>query len=63
MKTHTFANVIIQDLSSQSHLHDNFEISRGIISELVEGWNKNLYVIPNQALNLYSEKTKKYLYM
>jgi len=50
-------------LSSKSRLHDNFEISRGIISELVEGWNKNIYVIPNQALHLYSEKTKKYLYM
>ena len=63
MKTHTFANIIIHDLSSKSRLHDNFEISRGIISELVEGWNKNIYVIPNQALHLYSEKTKKYLYM
>ena len=44
MKNHTFANVIIQDLSSASPLHENFEVSQGIISEVVDGWNKDIYV-------------------
>ena len=44
MKTHTFANVIIQDLSSAAPLHDGFENSRNIISQIVDNWDKSPYI-------------------
>lgn len=63
MKNHTFANVIIQDLSSASPLHENFEVSQGIISEVVDGWNKDIYVIPRKALQINHRELEKYSIM
>ncbi len=63
MKTHTFANVIIQDLSSAAPLHDGFENSRNIISQLVDNWDKNIYTIPHKALQFHHEESQKYLSM
>ncbi len=63
MKTHTFANVIIQDLSSAAPLHDGFENSRNIISQIVDDWDKNIYTIPHKALQIHHEEQQKYLSM
>ena len=63
MKTHTFANVIIQDLSSAAPLHDGFENSSNIISQIVDNWDKNIYTIPRKALQIHHEESQKYLSM
>ena len=63
MKTHTFANVIIHDLSSTEHLHGGFENSRNIISQIVDDWDKNIYTIPHKALQFHHEEPQKYLSM
>lgn len=62
MKTHTFANVIIQDLSSATSLHDGFE-NKHIISKIVDDWADNIYVIPHKALQFHHEEPQKYLSM
>ena len=63
MKTHTVANVIIQDLSSAAPLHDGFENSSNIISQIVDNWDKNIYTIPRKALQFHHEESQKYLSM
>ena len=63
MKTHTFANVIIHDLSSTEHLHGGFENSRNIISQIVDDWDKNIYTIPHKAWQFHHEEPQKYLSM
>ena len=63
MKTHTFANVIIHDLSSAAHLHDGFDNSRNIISQIVDDWDKNIYTIPHKALQFHHEEQQKYFNM
>ena len=63
MKTHTFANVIIHDLSSTEHLHGGFENSRNIISQIVDDWDKNIYTIPHKVLQFHHEEPQKYLSM
>ena len=63
MKTHTFANVIIQDLSSAAPLYDGFENSSNIISQIVDDWDKNIYTIPRKALQIHHEESQKYLSM
>ena len=62
MKTHTFANVIIYDLSSAAHLHEGFD-NNHIISKIVDDWADNIYVIPQKALQIHHEKYPEYLSM
>ncbi|MDO4162413.1 MAG: hypothetical protein Q4D80_05370 [Pseudomonadota bacterium] len=63
MTTPTFANVIIHDLSSQNRLHENFDINRSIIDEVVENWDRKIYVIPHKALRFHHREIQTYLNM
>jgi hypothetical protein len=62
MKTNV-ANFIIHDLSSHNKLHENLPIDSEVISEIVEGWNQNVYVVSDTATELNRLEIKKYILM
>lgn len=53
------ANFILYDLSKKARLSTNITAHSGVISDLVEGWNRHVYVVPNNALRFYRRENKK----
>ncbi|MBO6289340.1 MAG: hypothetical protein IJ738_01530 [Alphaproteobacteria bacterium] len=63
MQNTQIANYILFDLEQKRKIPLGFDVSSQIISELVDGWNKNVYVVPNQATKLCRREIKKYTLM
>jgi hypothetical protein len=63
MQNTQIANYILFDLEQKRKIPLGFDVSSQIISELVDGWNKNVYVVPNQAIKLCRREIKKYTLM
>lgn len=62
MKQQNIANVILYDISKRRTSAEAI-INTGLISEVVEGWNQNIYIIPPQSLRLHKPPTAKYILM
>jgi hypothetical protein len=63
MQNTQIANYILFDLEQKRKLSLNFDVSSQVISEVVEGWNQNIYVVPKQAVKIFHKDTKKYVLM
>ena len=63
MQNTQIANYILFDLEQKHKLPLNFDVSSQVISEVVEGWNQNIYVVPKKAVKIFHEDTKKYVLM
>lgn len=57
------ANFIIHDLALKTKVQDGYGVNSGIISDVVEGWNRKVYIVPNKALRLNHIEHKKYILM
>ena len=60
MPNNNIANYIVADLQRQHKVPYNYTLNRRIISEVVEGWNQKIYVVPARAVNLWHKENKKY---
>jgi len=56
------AHYIINDLS-RNRVQEGFGINTGVISEIVEGWNRNIYVEPSHSLKVNRQRPEKYILM
>ena len=56
-------NFIIHDMSFTSRAEDAFGVNSHVISDVVEGWNRNVFVIPDKAIKINTNKQKKYVLM
>ena len=63
MQENRIANYIVLDLEQQHKVPYNYQVSSRIINDVVEGWNKQVYVIPHNAVNLWHKERKKYIIM
>ena len=63
MQDTQIAHHILFDLEKSHKLPHGYEANSQIISEVVEGWNRHIYVVHNQAIKLQHRKTKKYILM
>lgn len=56
------AQYIINDLS-RNRVPEGFGVNSSVISEVVEGWNQNIYVEPNHTLKINRTQPQKYILM
>lgn len=49
MYNDNIANFILYDMAKSKPFH-NYGVDSNIISEVVEGWNRQIYVFPKQSL-------------
>ena len=63
MIKHNVANYIIQDLSCKNRVPNGYGFNSGVISDVVEGWNQKIYIVPNQALKINHNEPEKYIFM
>jgi len=57
MHKQNIADFILYDMS-KNHIKSGFGVNTGIISEVVEGWNRNVYVTPQSGLKFHHEINK-----
>lgn len=62
MQKTNIADFILYDLA-QTKINNDFGINSGIISDVVEGWNNNVYVVPNKTIKFARKKTKNFRLM
>ena len=43
------AQIIVYGLTEQQFL-ENFELSRQVISRVVENWDQNIYIVPSKVM-------------
>ncbi len=60
MQDNRIANYIVLDLEQQHKMPYNYQMDKHIINSVVEGWDKKIYIVPQQALNLWHKERKKY---
>lgn len=63
MQDSRIANYIVFDLEQQHKMPYNYQMNKRIISSVVEGWDKKIYVVPQRALDLWHKERKKYTLM
>lgn len=63
MQENRIANYIVFNLEQQNKMSYNYQMDRHIINNVVEGWDKKIYIVPQQALNLWHKERKKYSLM
>lgn len=56
------AHYIINDLS-RSRMPEEISVNSSVISEIVEGWNRNIYVEPNHRVKINRQRPEKYILM
>lgn len=49
MHKQSIADFILYDIS-KAKVNGGFEVNSSIISDVVEGWNRNIYVTPNEGI-------------
>lgn len=62
MYKQNIANFILYNLA-HTDIYQGANINKGLISDVVEGWNREIYVTPNQPIRVNKNKTKKNLLM
>ena len=62
MQEQNIANILLYDMMPKQK-PAGLDIDNLIISEIVEGWNKNIYVIPKRSLKFQKCQHKKYDFM
>lgn len=62
MQEQNIANILLYDMMPKQK-PAGLDIDNLIISEIVEGWNKNIYVIPKHSLKFQKCRHKKYDFM
>lgn len=60
---HNVANFIIHDLSTKYRADESLGVNSTVISDVVEGWNRKIYVVPYQAVKLNRQEPEKYILM
>ncbi len=56
------ANILLYDIA-QKYTPSEFGVDNRIISEMVEGWNKNMYVFPKHNFKFAKRSPQKYDFM
>lgn len=59
MSKQNIANILLYGMA-QKQAPSEFGIDDRIISEVVEGWNQNMYIFPQSGLKFWSRQSKKY---
>ena len=59
MPKQNIANILLYGMA-QKQAPAEFGIDDRIISEVVEGWNQNMYIFPKPSLKLLPRQPKKY---
>ncbi len=62
MQEQTIANIILSDILNKN-VSAKSNTDNKVISEVVESWNKNIYIIPKQSLKFQKRRAKKYDFM
>lgn len=63
MQENKIVNYIVLDLEQQHKVPYSHTLNQRIISDIVDGWDKKIYVIPHDVLNFRRKKHKKYTLM
>ncbi len=63
MQDSKIANYILYDLTKKINVPRGFGVNSNIISDVVEGWDQRVYIVPNQSLKLHHREPKKYHFM
>ena len=58
MHKQNIADFILYDMS-RNHVKNGFGVNVGIISEVVEGWNRNIYVTPSESVKFYHNQNNR----
>ncbi len=59
MQKQNIANILLYGMAQQ-HTPAEFGADERIISEMVEGWNQNVYIFPHYGIKLQKNRQKKY---
>ena len=59
MQKQSIANILLYDMA-QKHTPAEFGVDDRIISEVVEGWNRHIYIFPQNGIRLQKNLRKKY---
>ncbi|MBQ9271293.1 MAG: hypothetical protein IJ218_03410 [Alphaproteobacteria bacterium] len=62
MQQQNIMNVLLGDLV-RPRLSDEITLNTKIISELVDGWDRQKYVFPTEKINFRHKQSKKYRLM
>ncbi|MBQ8482116.1 MAG: hypothetical protein IJ532_06235 [Alphaproteobacteria bacterium] len=52
MHKQNIADFILYDMN-KNHVRSGFGVDSRIISEVVEGWNRNIYITPNERIKFH----------
>ena len=58
MLKQSIANFILYHLE-HTDIQQNIKVDTGLISDVVEGWNRQVYITPNQPITLNKSTNKK----
>ena len=53
------ANFILYDLS-HTDIHAGLKVNKGLINDVVEGWDKQIYIVPNQQIRIKETSVKNF---
>ncbi len=59
MQNKDVINVLLSNLANEK-VKTGFGVNSGIISDVVEGWNQNIYVVPNKIILNKDPNNKKF---
>ncbi len=59
MPKQSIANILLYGMAQQ-HTPAEFGVDDRIISEVVEGWNRHIYIFPQNGIRLQKNRQKKY---
>lgn len=62
MRQQNIANIILYDVAKRYSPQET-GVDSSLISEVVEGWNQNIYVVPAQSVRFLKNKPPKYVLM
>ncbi len=63
MQNSKIANYIVYDLSKKIYRPNMSAIHPLVINQVVENWDKQIYIVPHDAVKLHHNRVKKYKLM
>ena len=60
MQNSKIANYIVYDLSKKIYRPSSLTVNPHIINQVVENWDKQIYIVPNDAVKLHRYSKRKY---
>ena len=54
MHKQNIADYILYDMN-KNHIKNDFGVNSSLISEIVEGWNRNIYITPNSRVKFHNQ--------